>query len=327
MTEHWDGLLTLRMQTFIWPDPLDLFRAGSKLSLNTLIHAVAVSEEASHPICQTITPNVELIHDIVLGNRNAVLKRDWSSSSAHVYTKHARGGIVKISQQFRKVLSEGNRAYNLVEATGHQDFPSPQWFIQPYLPALIYLGEIRAFFVNGYLLRKIITTPLQEDIQHSTVETPSMITPLNLLKYSFYPFFVFVHILISKIYRNLANMRDPDYKKRPNLGGSHLSVTFYDDKTSFDRFALRTLAKLIKAEEFTISQPSGLRIFVRLDVSVFVKSGANECQFVVNEVTRGHNVGFWSAWCTDKEMDTMLQELSYTLFFLTYCFGQKELHS
>lgn len=327
MTQHWDGLLTLRKDTLIWPDPLDLFRAGSKLSLNTIIHAVAVSEEASHPICQTINPTMELVEDILLGKRNAVLKRDWSSSGAHVYTKHAQGGTQKICQAFRRVLREETRAYDLVEATDHEDFHRPKWFIQPYLPALIYLGEIRAFFVNGYLMKKIITAPRNEDIQYSTVETPSMIKPLNILGYYFYPFFVSVHVLIGKIYSNLADMRNPNYTKRPGLAGSDLSVTLYDDKTSFDLFALRTLAKLIKAEEFITSQPSGLRVFVRLDISVFLKSGADKCQFVVNEVTRGHNVGFWSAWCTDVKMDTILQELSYTLHFLTYSFGYKGIDS
>ena len=96
---------------------------------------------------------------------------------------------------------------------------------------------------------------------------------------------------------------------------------------SFERFALRTLAKLIKAEESVFSQPSGLRIFVRLDVSVFVKAGENQCQFVVNEVTRGHNTGFWAAWCVGFDQESIIQELSYTLHFLTHSFIQEKQRS
>jgi hypothetical protein len=42
-------------------------------------------------------------------------------------------------------------------------FPRPQWFLQPYLPGLIYLGELRAFFVNGILYNSFSTTPLDKN--------------------------------------------------------------------------------------------------------------------------------------------------------------------
>ena len=84
------------------------------------------------------------------------------------------------------------------------------------------------------------------------------------------------------------------------------------------------MAKLIKAEELVNKKPSGLRIFVRLDVSVFAKAGEDGYHFVVNEVTRGHNTGFWGRWGKKEEQDALFQELSYTLHFLTYSFMKKK---
>ena len=180
MEKHWDGLLELRNHTLIWPDPLDLFRAGSKLNLNNIVHAVALSEGQSYPICATVEPDDDLLQSIMDGTKSLVLKRDWSSSSSHVYTKHTAGGLAGACGRLQAAIEKEEAAYAALQAN---DFIRPTWFIQPYLPALIIIGEIRAFFVNGLLLRKIITSPCEGRIDETTLENPSMIMPLHRLKY------------------------------------------------------------------------------------------------------------------------------------------------
>jgi len=62
-------------------------------------------------------------------------------------------------------------------------FPKPLWFIQPYMPAFIYLGEVCALFINGSLYNTFITTPLEGDLANLQVtQGIATICPCNLFE-------------------------------------------------------------------------------------------------------------------------------------------------
>lgn len=66
---------------------------------------------------------------------------------------------------------------------------------------------------------------------------------------------------------------------------------------------------------------SGLRIFARLDITV-ISHGDNQLQFLVNEVTRGHNTGTWGGILVTS-VKVLVQELTHVLHFLAYEFKKR----
>ena len=61
----------------------------------------------------------------------------------------------------------------------------------------------------------------------------------------------------------------------------------------FDKWLLQTLEKLITAEEHESEVASSLRVFVRLDTSVYYDESAKAHRWFVNEVTRSHDTCLW----------------------------------
>jgi hypothetical protein len=186
MLDHWDGLLELRKQTLLWPDPEDLFQAGSKLHINALAQAVALSENQIYPICAVADPVPKVAKDIIDCKINAVLKREWSSSTDHVISRHSDEehlAAYKDNLAQRKKLDKklGKMEEHTLTSL------SPRWFLQSYIPPLVHVGELRMFLVNGMILRKVITTPIDGDGTYLDLDAPHVITPLNWLRYLFLP--------------------------------------------------------------------------------------------------------------------------------------------
>lgn len=75
------------------------------------------------------------------------------------------------------------------------------------------------------------------------------------------------------------------------------------------------LSKLIPAEEFITHRRSGMRVFVRVDASVFLAEG--EPHFVLNELTRSHNTDMFNHWDLFYKNELLVQELAKALCFLT----------
>lgn len=93
----------------------------------------------------------------------------------------------------------------------------------------------------------------------------------------------------------------------------------FDDPTkSFEFFALSMLARLIVTEEcqFDNEKFSGLRIFCRLDISVFREQNTGKYQFFVDEVTRTHGAGLFKRWDTIRNTDFGFQGMEEVLHFV-----------
>ena len=58
-----------------------------------------------------------------------------------------------------------------------------------------------------------------------------------------------------------------------------------------------------------------MRLFVRMDVSVFQRQG--EFHYMVNELTRSHQTGLFLHWDGGR-MDFCIQDLAKILHFKTY---------
>jgi len=155
--------------TTIWPHPTDLLKAGSKLFLDMLITRATESMGHDHIQLATVDP-LDVIEKIVSGNLNAVLKREFSSHEHHVFSRHTHNPI----QRLQRCIENEKQTYGSCST-----FPQPKWFIQPYLPPLVYLGEIRAFLVNGILFRSLVTTPKFPSFYVQELSFP---TPLSLLR-------------------------------------------------------------------------------------------------------------------------------------------------
>ena len=58
-----------------------------------------------------------------------------------------------------------------------------------------------------------------------------------------------------------------------------------------------------------------MRIFVRMDISVFKKD--NTFHYMINELTRSHHAGLFCHWI-GPQMDFCFQELARVLHFVAY---------
>jgi hypothetical protein len=73
------------------------------------------------------------------------------------------------------------------------------------------------------------------------------------------------------------------------------------------------LTKLVPADEFITKQRSGMRIFLRMDISIFLADGTP--RFFVNELTREHCTSLFQAWDRASRTEVMIQEFAKLLHF------------
>jgi len=57
-----------------------------------------------------------------------------------------------------------------------------------------------------------------------------------------------------------------------------------------------------------------MRIFVRMDIAVFLHEG--KFQYTVNELTRSHQTGLFMHWDNTRGMDYLFQDLANVLHFI-----------
>lgn len=151
---HWDSLGVLCSKTMMWPDPRDLLMTGSKLYLHTIIARAAQALGHSLPsIVVCPNPTVNLVQNILDGKVDGVLKREYSSDTKHVFTRHTEDAVKK----FQSAIERERECWRW---DGRAVCENPKWFIQPYIPSLVYLGELRAFIVNGIIINILSTTPV-----------------------------------------------------------------------------------------------------------------------------------------------------------------------
>ncbi len=181
LERHWGSLEVLCRNVMIWPDPRDLLMTGSKLYVHhvTSLSAQALGLSIPNSVVYD-NPTVGIVEDIINGEVDGVLKREYSSDSLHVYTKHTQNAV----SRFKTAISEELKTWNLA---GSEVFPSrPRWFIQPYLAPLIYLGEICAFITNGILVNVVVKTPQESfsDTLNTEACQAVLLRPLSNIRYN-----------------------------------------------------------------------------------------------------------------------------------------------
>ena len=148
---HWDALGILAEHTFMWPDPRDLMYGGSKLHLSQNINKCSEALGVPFPVIATVSDPLKVLQDIQGGAVDAILKREYSNASLHVFTKYTPDA----TERLMKALADEKQAYSPIH---EGPFPRPMWIVQSFSSPLQHLGEIRAFVVNGSIINILTTT-------------------------------------------------------------------------------------------------------------------------------------------------------------------------
>jgi hypothetical protein len=101
----------------------------------------------------------------------------------------------------------------------------------------------------------------------------------------------------------------------PWLAGNTLSPHQEDIDKTLPQFVLNMLSRVITAEEHFTKRRSCMRLFVRMDVSVFQRQ--REFHYIINELTRSHQTALFQQWDSGS-MEMCIQDLAKTLHYVTY---------
>ena len=82
-------------------------------------------------------------------------------------------------------------------------------------------------------------------------------------------------------------------------------------------FVLNVLASLITQEESRGIKTSGLKVFARLDISVFRRVDKGKLSYMVNEVTRGHTASLFIANGIPRTSERFIEAMADTLISYT----------
>jgi hypothetical protein len=99
----------------------------------------------------------------------------------------------------------------------------------------------------------------------------------------------------------------------PGLASTILSP--HEEEGCHADYILPLLYQLIVAEEHITKRRSGLRVFVRMDISVFQTKG--KFSYVVNELTRSHQATLFTEYVGGKA-DFAFQDMTKVLHFITF---------
>ena len=99
---------------------------------------------------------------------------------------------------------------------------------------------------------------------------------------------------------------------------SEVHLAEFDDNTesTIENFALDILARVIALEERRMGRMSGLRVFCRLDVSIYRERNRVH-KYFVNEITRAHGAGLFPQWDSNKRLDFFFVLMSNLLHYIT----------
>jgi hypothetical protein len=169
-------------------------------------------------------------------------------------------------------------------------FGQPLWFIQPFLAQLLQIGEVRVVIVGGRMAYTLSTKPRLGVSQGWGVTDKPFLRPVHQHSY---------------------NPDAPQGSRYTELTAEDVPMEEFDDiKNLLEHYALTMLGRLITLEEREMGRMSGLRVFVRLDVSVFRESRTGAYRFFVNEITRGHGAGLFQEWVSHEKADFLFQHLA-----------------
>jgi len=135
-----------------------------------MIAATSVTQ-TPYPLSLTLTTLEELVNQAE--NQGVVIKRDYSDSNEWTFLPQRK----KRARLLETKFNETSESYR-----GIQNLPFPSWLAQPYMPALVEKGEIRAYVVGGVLMYAVHTYPTGDKRNPLSIELVDNFTPLELLE-------------------------------------------------------------------------------------------------------------------------------------------------
>jgi hypothetical protein len=168
---HFWALLTLIDCVPIFPNPVQMLAQGKKLAATFFLRVAALSLGHSLPLVSVVEPPTwDTVQEIIAGERETVMKREFSDSSCHVIRRGHK--ISKVD--WEKMLDDA-KVWESLRAFG-----PPCWLEQPFVPELMYVGEIRTLVVNG-VLAYILASKASRN-ENWEVKVMQKILPLKLMK-------------------------------------------------------------------------------------------------------------------------------------------------
>jgi hypothetical protein len=291
LTAHFRGLLELIRHTAIFPNPIETLAIGKKLAYNFFMRLAAESLGFQQPLVAARgPPTLEDLAAISLGKCNTVLKREFSDSSHHVIRK----GGKHIEKDLNRLLEEAADWESL-------PFGVPQWMEQPYIPDLVLVGEVRTLVVNGLIAYILHTVPTPGDPHCWTVTALHTVCPRALMRY-FFPSLCLTtraQILGGRLEGNSQN----PFKA--------VDLPHWKQDNDFEKYILSMIGQLILASEYHSKMFSGLRIFCRMDASIYRQE--DQIYFFINEFDHSTNTGLFSSADSSEQLESSFVTLSLTL--------------
>lgn len=143
---------------FIWPHP-ELMTMGARKSVNTVLYGqsmVDVSGVGEAPV--VVTSKKMGIQMLTAGSH--VIKSDWSFEYSNIFmptTSLGKSGRGARSVE-RPPIELFREAWDRVVSSPEDPF-APVFLAVPYNDAIISLGEVRVYIVNGKIVDMLHTTP------------------------------------------------------------------------------------------------------------------------------------------------------------------------
>ena len=87
-------------------------------------------------------------------------------------------------------------------------------------------------------------------------------------------------------------------------------------ESNIDNYVLNILARVISLEEKRIGRMSGLRVFCRMDVSVY-RTTSGDHRYFVNEITRTHGTALFPKWDSNNRLGYLFKSMSNVLHYIS----------
>lgn len=166
------GVDKLNQTTRVFPDPSELLLLGRKLLVNTMLNQVAKALGNDRPRHTVISETPTWEEYQTMGGDRPKLeawKREFSDESLHVLLPFKNNR--KDEESFR-TMSEKEKEWIPLGL-------KPQWFKQPLITPLCYLGEIRSYVVQGTLYYAVHSVPNERGEQN--YYSTQNVMPLSLV--------------------------------------------------------------------------------------------------------------------------------------------------
>ncbi|TFK17191.1 hypothetical protein FA15DRAFT_711058 [Coprinopsis marcescibilis] len=278
----------------VWPNPSEMYIRSSKIRLNHHLRYASLSLGKDPPQSIVLADEEEekqWLQRICVQGFQAVLKRDFSDCGKHVFLPGSSYGDSE--KRMKEIRKEEARYWDRQTGAplGGKSllFPRPKWLVQPYVRELTQCVEIRVFIIRGNVLRVVSTTPLGGPGDGFSWEEP-LLPPI-------------------------ANLDDDQVL---NWGVRKSSASVADASREWELEAVNYLDKLILVEERKHPLRSGLRLFARMDMSIYKSAADGKYHYFVNEVHRGTSTDWFAHEESEARLELLWKELVKGLYYATF---------